>query len=210
MQTEEIVSLSNTGTELSQLAEDRAYTGKKQIGKQSLNMSNITNSVDDISRDVQTLLSISNQMQEIINIVTGVADQTNLLSINAAIEAARAGEHGRGFAVVADEVRKLSEETKNSVTNVSNLITNTNVEVEKLTQSLEKIRAAVKEGNNSMSETEDHFEQILVTLDETKIKHNQISQEIVSFAHSVGELGKAFEEVAISADGLTMIAQKMN
>ena len=209
-QTKEIISLAKKGTELSIMAEERAIIGKKQLSKQNESMANVIHSVDDISKDVHVVQDITSQMEEIISLVKGVADQTNLLSINAAIEAARAGEHGRGFAVVAEEVRKLSEETKHSVTNVSNLILHTNSEVEKLSHSLEKIRAAVKEGNQRLEETEAYFEQILSTMDETKLQHKQIGNEIVSFANSVSELGKAFEEVALSADSLTMIAQQMD
>ena len=65
-------------------------------------------------------------------------------------------------------------------------------------------------GMQRLEETEAYFEQILSTMDETKIQHKQIGNEIVSFANSVSELGKAFEEVAFSADSLTMIAQQMN
>ena len=209
-QTKEIIGLAKKGTELSIMAEERAIIGKEQLSKQNESMANVIHSVDDISKDVHVVQDITSQMEEIISLVKGVADQTNLLSINAAIEAARAGEHGRGFAVVAEEVRKLSEETKHSVTNVSNLILHTNSEVEKLSHSLEKIRAAVKEGNQRLEETEAYFEQILSTMDETKLQHKQIGNEIVSFANSVSELGKAFEEVALSADSLTMIAQQMD
>jgi heme-based aerotactic transducer len=209
-QTKEIIGLAKKGTELSIMAEERAIIGKKQLSKQNESMANVIHSVDDISKDVHVVQDITSQMEEIISLVKGVADQTNLLSINAAIEAARAGEHGRGFAVVAEEVRKLSEETKHSVTNVSNLILHTNSEVEKLSHSLEKIRAAVKEGNQRLEDTEAYFEQILSTMDETKLQHKQIGNEIVSFANSVSELGKAFEEVALSADSLTVIAQQMD
>lgn len=209
-QSNEIVTLSNRGTELSTLAEERAEKGKEQLGKQNANMASINYSVNDISSDVQVLLKISNRMQEIIDIVKSIADQTNLLSLNAAIEAARAGDAGKGFAVVAGEVRKLSEETKKSVINVSNLILDTNAQAEKLTQSLEKIKNAVKDGNNSMKETEDYFEQILKTLGETKLQNHKIENELDSFVHVVNELGKAFEQVALSADNLTMIAHEMN
>jgi heme-based aerotactic transducer len=208
-QSNEIASLANTGSELSTLAEERALKGKEQLHKQAVNLSNIHSSVNDISNDVQVLLDISKQTQEIVEIVTGIADQTNLLSLNAAIEAARAGEHGRGFSIVADEVRKLSEETKKSVTNVSSLTINTNTQIEKLNRSLEMIKSAVNNENNSMEETENYFQQILGTLDEAKLQNQKIEQELVSFVNITNELGSSFKEVATSATDLTTISQDM-
>ncbi|WP_025026311.1 globin-coupled sensor protein [Caldalkalibacillus mannanilyticus] len=209
-QSEDIVELSKVGIELSGLAEEQSNKGKEQLQVQKKNMTNIQQTVTDISKDVQVLLEISKRMQEIVEIVTGIADQTNLLSLNAAIEAARAGEHGRGFAIVADEVRKLSEETKNSVTNVSQLIVNTHSQVDNLTQSLEKIRNAVGEGNESQETTLQYFEQIIDTIRLSKEKNGQIDHELVSFVSVLNELGNAFEEVAMSADSLTSITQELN
>ncbi|AEH47902.1 globin-coupled sensor protein [Parageobacillus thermoglucosidasius] len=209
-QSNEIVSLAKNGTKLSLSAQERAEKGKEHMHKQALIMSNIYSAVDDISNDVHILLEISNQMQEIVGIVTGIADQTNLLSLNATIEAARAGESGRGFAVVAGEVRNLSEQTKNSVSKVSSLIQNTQKQVEKLTKSLDKIRTEVKNGNQNMQETEKRFEQILDTMAETMQQNNKIETELISFVNVIDELGKAFEEVSLSADKLTMITQELN
>ncbi|WP_459044641.1 protoglobin domain-containing protein [Sporosarcina sp. CAU 1771] len=208
-QSSEIINSANKGIELSNLAEDRAGNGKKQLVIQTANMNNINYFVNDISEDVKALIDISTRMQGITQIITGIAEQTNLLALNAAIEAARAGEAGRGFAVVAGEVRKLSEETKKSLTNVSTLIRDTNSQSEKLTLSIGKIRDAVNEGNDSTKETNDHFEEILKTMNETKFQNNKIEQELDSFLQVVKELGVAFEEVANSADGLTAITQEM-
>ena len=208
-QSNEIVTLANTGSSLSTLAAERALKGKEQLHKQTINLSNIQGSVNDISSDVQVLLHISKQTQEIVEIVTAIADQTNLLSLNAAIEAARAGEHGRGFSVVADEVRKLAEETKKSVTTVSSLTLNTNTQIEKLKKSLEMIKSAVTSENHTMEETEKSFQEILVALDQAKVQNHKIETELVSFLDRTFELGDAFKEVAVSATDLTLVSQDM-
>lgn len=209
-QSHEMIALSNTGTELSVLAEEQANQGKEQIGKQATNMTNIHKSVDEISNDVKVLGDISKQMEQIVNIVNSIADQTNLLSLNASIEAARAGEYGRGFSIVAGEVRKLSEETKQSVSNVANLISNTHTQVENLTNSLDKIRNEVNNGSDNMKETENHFEQILVTMGETKLQNKKINEELFSFQKTIAELGDSFAEVATSADHLANIMNEVN
>lgn len=210
VQSHEIVSLACKGSELSVLAEERAEKGKEQIRKQNINMENINYSLKEISSDVQVLLDISNRMREIVNIVTSIADQTNLLSLNASIEAARAGDAGKGFAVVAGEVRALSKATKNSVTNVSKLILDTNTQVVKLTQSLVNIGNAVKEGRNNMNQTEEQFEKILRTMGETKLQNNFIENELVSFTNEVNRLGKVFEDVILSVNNLNIITNEMN
>lgn len=208
-QSEEIVSLAKNGTQLSLEAQGRAEKGKEQINNQSLNMSTINNSIENILKEVKVLIDYSNEMQEIINIVTGIAEQTKLLSFNAAIEAARAGEYGRGFAVVAGEVGKLSEQTKNSVSKVYTLIQNTQLKIEELTESLENIREEVKSGNINMEETEESFEQILMTMIETLKQNNKIENELVSFVKVIDELGQSFNEVSLSADNLMLITNEM-
>lgn len=205
-----MVYLVNKETELSLLAEKRAEEGKEQIKKQNDNMGNINHSVNDISFDIKMLTEISKRMQEIVQIITSIANQTNLLALNAAIEAARAGDAGKGFSVVAGEVRKLSEETKQSVSSVSNLIADTNSQTEKIILSIEKIGEAVKVGDDSMKETDEYFKQILETMDKTKFQNNKIENELSSFVSVINELGRAFEEVALSAESLTKITDEMN
>ncbi|RXJ02059.1 globin-coupled sensor protein [Anaerobacillus alkaliphilus] len=207
--SEQITSLANRANKLSTLAEERSQKGKEQINNQDINLTNIQQSVSDITEDVKVLHDISTQMQEIVNIVTGIADQTNLLSLNAAIEAARAGEAGRGFAIVADEVRKLSDDTKKSVSNVANLILNTNTQVDKLKLSLDTIQIEVEQSSISMKETNNYFEEILTTMNQTKKQNYEINQELSKFIRVINELGEAFEEVATSADNLTSITQEM-
>lgn len=166
--------------------------------------------MEKILADVQGLLQITSQMQDIVDIVTGIADQTNLLALNAAIEAARAGEYGQGFSVVASEVRKLSEQTKESVDNISSLIKNSQNEVEMLTESLMQVRQDVKRENENMDETEHGFEEILHKLSETVQQNNKIEQEMEAINSVINELGKSFEEISMLADNLTEIIQEID
>ncbi|WP_342513753.1 methyl-accepting chemotaxis protein [Sporosarcina sp. FSL K6-1522] len=135
-QCEGMLEISSTRTKLSTLAEERAEDVKVQIKKQNNNMIEIYKSINNISSDVIELSKITNQMHNLIDIVTKIADQTNLLVLNAAIEAARAGERGKDFTIVATEVKKLSEVTKNSATEVDQLILTTIVNVRTLTDEL--------------------------------------------------------------------------
>ena len=206
----EIMSHASNGTELSILANKTADEGKEQIVVQNEMMNNIVNSVDEASNDVQIFLSHLAEMQGVVNIVTKIADQTNLLALNAAIEAARAGVYGKGFSVVASEVRSLSEETKNSVRNVSELINYMNKQVKQLSDSIGKIKENVISGNQLMQNVDEQFEQILFTMNKSQIQNSNIEGELSDFVKVLDRIGNSFDEVAESAKELSLITEKIN
>lgn len=205
----EIVELANKGTHLSLLAKKAAGDGKLQLDNQNKNMLVISESVDWISKDVQMLLTISNNMSDIVRIITQIAGQTNLLSLNATIEAARAGDSGKGFGVVANEVRKLADETKNSVISVSELITDMKNQVNKVTNTINRIQENVSNGNSSMKNTDEQFSKILDVMELLGEHNNQIENGLVTFSKTVTGLSNAFDEVTSEADNLAAISYEI-
>jgi heme-based aerotactic transducer len=138
-ESEEIAKFTKQGLYFVNSTEEKSQSGKILLDQQSDQMKSILVSVTTLEETMNKLRISSQQISEIVGLVTSIADQTNLLALNASIEAARAGEHGRGFAVVADEVRKLAEETKSAVQSVSTLIQQTEVSITNMESSVQHV-----------------------------------------------------------------------
>ncbi len=127
----------------------------------------------DVSAQLHSLSETTAQIKDVLGIISDIAEQTNLLALNAAIEAARAGEHGRGFAVVADEVRNLAEKTQKSLGEI-------NITINTIVQSVEDVSTRVKENAESMHKlvdiSEDSFEK-MSSANEKIAKINDLSRE---------------------------------
>lgn len=123
-----------------------AAAGKKVVEETVSGMLTIVRKVEESTKMMSELGVSSKQIGEIVNVITDIADQTNLLALNAAIEAARAGEHGRGFAVVADEVRKLAEKTGKATDEVSVMINKIQKDINSTLESMNESRLRVENG----------------------------------------------------------------
>ncbi len=142
---------------------------------------------------VQTLGEASQEIINIIEVITGISNQTNILALNASIEAARAGEQGKGFAVVAGEIQKLSEQTKQAVENIGTIIHEVVENTEKTIVSMEESVALTEQGVSQIKEAEDS------TLKITK-SNEVMSDRILKMDKITAQVSKGEKDVALGME----------
>lgn len=165
------------------------------------NIDHVAASIRTSSDNVQELLERSKQISGIVNVIKEIADQTNLLALNAAIEAARAGEQGRGFAVVADEVRKLAERTTVSTQEISGLIGTIQSQISDTVTSMHSADADVAASVAMASEAGDILQRAM----ESSI---HINERVSDITHSVREQDSAVRSVAQNIEKIAGMAEQ--
>lgn len=180
--SDDVLGLTYEGTNLMQ----RSVTQMKQID------AIVTEAVDK----VQGLDKQSDQVSKLVLVIKDIADQTNLLALNAAIEAARAGEHGKGFAVVADEVKKLAEQVTASVKEITKIVTNIQNETDQVVESLNSGYNEVKEGTKQIQTTGKNFQSINNAVLDMVEKISEISSNLMDIADNSNDMNNLIEEIA--------------
>lgn len=161
--------------ESSMAAMAAAKTGSAVVGQTVLVMSKISERVQLTAKTIEGLGTRSDQIGAIIGTIEDIADQTNLLALNAAIEAARAGEQGRGFAVVADEVRALAERTTRATREIGDMIKSIQTETRSAVGEMEVGVREVQEGTGEASRSGDAISQIYEQIEAVNMQVNQIA-----------------------------------
>ncbi len=174
-------------------AGEKAQSGAEVVGQTVSEMREIADQVTTMSTLVDSLGQQSQQIGEIVEVINDIADQTNLLALNAAIEAARAGEHGRGFAVVADEVRKLADRTTKATAEVSDSIASIQRETKR---AVEEMNTSTERVTSGVSLAERAGESLAA------ITHGsaEVSRMIESIAAAARQQSTAAEEISRSVD----------
>ncbi len=197
-----------------------AKKGKEVVDMAVREVKEIATTVDASANMVRSLGELSKQIGAIVNVINEIADQTNLLALNAAIEAARAGEHGRGFAVVADEVKKLAERTGNSTAEIADMISNIQKEVNLAVDAMEDVKKKVSSGttlseqagsalNNIVKKVDDlqlMVQQIASATEEMTATSEGISKDIDSIATISKETSTASSQVSEASDELSRLS----
>ncbi len=173
-----------------------AKNGQEIVGKSVREVKEIAETVDETSAFVKTLGERSNQIGEIVNVINDIADQTNLLALNAAIEAARAGEQGRGFAVVADEVRKLAERTARATSEIGAMIKAIQEGVENAINAMENATKKVETGVQLSMEGGNSLNDIVESVNELQVMVQQIASATEQMSATSEEISKDIEQIA--------------
>ncbi len=155
------ITAMKAGLESVEETAKHAAVGNKLAAETVEHMNEIAKSVAESTRIVQELGDQSKEIGSIVETISAIAEQTNLLALNAAIEAARAGEHGRGFAVVADEVRKLAEGSQQSVQKIGSIIGTLQSMTEKAVDNMQAGHELVQRGRSNVEATGNSFNEIV-------------------------------------------------
>jgi len=197
----EVSDNSNRASEASRQAADTAREGGVIVEESLTKMRSIADSVSSTAQKVEELGKSSDQIGRIIGVINDIADQTNLLALNAAIEAARAGEQGRGFAVVADEVRKLAERTTAATKEVAQMVESIQTETTTAVAAMHEGTRQVSDGVQTTTRAGDSLKKIIQMSE-------QVGEMISHIATAATEQASATEQVNQNVEQITRLVSE--
>lgn len=208
---------SNRQSDVTAGASAVAETGHEAVSRTIQSMASIQTQVESAAKAVRELGAKGHQIGEIVQTIEDIAQQTNLLALNAAIEAARAGEQGKGFAVVADEVRKLAERSASATQEIAALIESVRAGVDEAVVSMEASTLEVNQGAANSTEAGDSLKQIMAAVAEvaSSAKANdssitEMAAGAVQVATSITASAAVSEESAAGAEEMSAAAEEVS
>lgn len=216
--------MSNDSQKAAIESKETVESGKEKVTRTKEGINDIFDAVKSTSHRISGLVNQVDQIGEITNVIDDIADQTNLLALNAAIEAARAGEQGRGFAVVADEVRKLAERTTVATKEIGTTIQAIQKDVMETNQFMDTANDSVADGITLTDEVAVTFDEIVSDIADITDKIIEVAQSNEQQVATVDTISDSVEsisavtqqaaantqQVAIAAENLNMLTEELN
>ncbi|MDR0126110.1 MULTISPECIES: methyl-accepting chemotaxis protein [Bacillus] len=195
--TKEVDEMKSVSSEV----QEQSESGQKLVQHVLEHLNMLHDMMTSSKQAAEELQSHSTEIESVISIITDISAQTNLLALNASIEAARVGEEGKGFAVVADEVRKLAEQSADAAKTVSDLVTGTQENSQRVLESVEESSKAVEEGREQMKGTSQNFAGIYDGVSQFANRTNNLLQ-------SIKQVERAYQTISTSIEQISVVSEE--
>jgi methyl-accepting chemotaxis protein len=196
-----VAEKSDSASRMASKTVELSDSGSKLAGNAETGMEGIMHAVQETSSIMNDITGQMDEIGKIVDLISGIAEQTGLLALNAAIEAARAGDAGRGFAVVADEVKALALDSQRSAENISSIIKNLQNKSQMGSESMKNSALEVEKGNEAVRATLKVFDQIVEAV-------NQVHNNMAEVAAATEEQAAAVEEITASVSEVGILIQE--
>ncbi len=220
----EVAGSTANASDYTKEADQYAHTGRQVMGDAGKTIEQLNNQVQEVGEVINALDADSKEITTVLDVINGIADQTNLLALNAAIEAARAGEAGRGFAVVADEVRGLAARTATSTSEIQQMIEKLQSQVQQSVQAMANCQKQAVTGVEHVKNADEALERIaaaVVAINEMNAhiavaskEQNDVAEDMNQRIVHVADASHTTREHAINnrelADGLSAMGEKLS
>lgn len=215
--TNDLVNTMNEVTVKANETKDYADSGKQSIEEMSHTIQNLVGVTESVSKKLSLIHKNADNISKIINTITKVADQTNLLSLNAAIEAEKAGKYGKGFSVVAKEIRRLADQTAVATLDIENMIKEMQDSVESGVEEMDKFFVEVRLSVSAIEVIRQQLEKIITNVHEISPRFVAVNEGMLNQAQGAEQITEAITQLSMSAGesasaikGFNKVAEELN